>query len=821
MFSLQYGFFEQTIDCPVAKFDEVVSDPNIATKIANVRKLKAEGKDKEASEIKRTLPAFIFQARFNETPSKKGYMGRWRKNSAAVLSGLFMIDVDHVNDPREVYSSWSSHCFDEDSRQPIALVYVTPGGHGLKIVAKADPDAGNLIENQRMLALRLGVEVDEACKDAARMSFVCMKSDILYRNDNILFPVDNEKQNEYDSRYGEYYRNPSPAQLRATRADRNRRRAQSANTPDKGVDTPAAEVDTQTSSEADSPATEEEELMYGNTSIKVIVDEYIKREGEPVTGDRHRHLLQMAGRLRYLVDNKADKLKKAVREAQYVRSWEQAEANTSEIDDICEDVCAQKLWYNRPKSVEDILKHLRVSSSLEGGSTEPVLCVDESDYQSQWHRLQPLLGPPYDVCAEGLADNNKLGAVYAAGTMFCTLLTRCWYRHFDGQKTRLNPQAYIIGDPASGKSFAYRLDREIMAVMRAADEPGRKAEADYKEQRKEKQDAKIKQPQPVIRYIPSRTSNAVFYRRALNAKEILDGLTEHLHLYTFDSELDSSVTAQSGGSWIGKHDLELKAFQNEFSGVDYANSDSVNENIQVFYNTVVTGTPISLTKKVNMRNVNDGLCSRMAIFRMQSSDYRMIEKGNYKRNHDTELKMKEWGYFFDQLKGELKIDKLVDYVYTLCADAAVEAEMKQDKVLDYLRKRAVFYAIWFTIPRILARLRDPKENKRDTDLSHIEVREDDLQFSKLIFDTIIYWQDRFFGQMLQDAWQNGENNFVARNATVYMTRNRSKFDALPRTFGIKEVQETLGISNDAARSACRRWVNEGWIERKGKNFTKR
>ena len=385
----------------------------------------------------------------------------------------------------------------------------------------------------------------------------------------------------------------------------------------------------------------------------------------------------------------------------------------------------------------------------------------------------------------------------------------------------MNPQAYIIGDPASGKSFAYRLDREIMAVMRAADEPGRKAEADYKAAKKEKSDAKIKMPEPVIRYIPSRTSNAVFYRRALNAKEIINGVIEHLHLYTFDSELDSSVTAQSGGSWIGKHDLELKAFQNEFSGVDFANADSVNENIQVFYNTVVTGTPISLSKKVTMRNVNDGMCSRLAIFRMQSSDFKMIEKGNYKRNHDTELKMKEWGYYFDRFKGEMHIEKLVDYVYELCAQKAVEAELNSDKVLDYLRKRAVFYAIWFTVPRILARLRSGKTDAEKYDLSKITVIDSDLDFAKLIYETVIYWQDRFFGQMLTDAWQNGELSFVARNQTIRKTFNSQSFDQLPTEFTFDDVTKLLQISKKAAYNQVSRWTEKGYITRINKNKFKK
>lgn len=819
MFAVQHRFFEPTSNIGSEEFDKIINSSEVREIIKNVRKCKIAGQEQEAQAWKRRLPAFMFQATFDETKSKTGIVGRWRKNAAARLTGLAVIDVDHVQDPVEVFNGFAQHNFDRTEKQAIALVYITPSGHGLKIVFKADPEAGNLIENQRKLALRLGVEVDEACKDAARMSFACTAEDILFRDDFTLFEL-SENGKEYDKLFGEFYRNPTPAQRARNRAVRAV--ANPSASAVSGKSNPKADIQSGLSATQRTAGKEaEEELKYGETPLKKIIDEYIKREGNPVQGDRHRHLLQMASRLRYLVDNDAEKLKKAVREADYVRAWEQSEANAGEIDDICDDVCKQRVWYNRPKALENILKDFGISSTDAAREAHADEDADEDVYKSQWDRLDALMAPPYDVCTEGVTDNNKLGAVYAAGTMFCTLMTRCWYRHFDGQKTRMNPQAYIIGDPASGKSFAYRLDREIMAVMRAADEPGRKAEADYKAAKKEKSDAKVKMPEPVIRYIPSRTSNAVFYRRALNAKEIIDGLVEHLHLYTFDSELDSSVIAQSGGSWIGKHDLELKAFQNEFSGVDYANADSVNENIQVFYNTVITGTPISLSKKITLRNVNDGLCSRIAIFRMQSSDYKMIDKGDYKRNHDTELKMKEWGYYFDRFKGELHIDRLVDYVYELCSDAATTAEMQHDKVLDYLRKRAVFYAIWFTVPRIVARLRTLTDEKSRYDLTKIEVIDSDLEFAKLMYDTVIYWQDRFFGQMLTDAWANGELSFVSRSQTLRQTQNSKNFDSLPKKFTVEEVESTLGISHRAALMQVSRWIEKGYVDKKGKEIFKK
>ena len=119
--------------------------------------------------LKRKLPAFIFQATFDETKSKAGKVGAWRKQSATRLTGLVVMDVDHVENPQEVYGEWLKvHDF---NGLGILLVYITPSGQGLKIVFKARKEWGNLIDNQHQMAKLLGVKVDESCKDASRMSF--------------------------------------------------------------------------------------------------------------------------------------------------------------------------------------------------------------------------------------------------------------------------------------------------------------------------------------------------------------------------------------------------------------------------------------------------------------------------------------------------------------------------------------------------------------------------------------------------------------------------------------------------------------------------
>ena len=57
--------------------------------------------------LKRKLPAFIFQATFDETKSAKGKVGRWRKQAATRLTGLVVMDIDHVEDPRATFESWN------------------------------------------------------------------------------------------------------------------------------------------------------------------------------------------------------------------------------------------------------------------------------------------------------------------------------------------------------------------------------------------------------------------------------------------------------------------------------------------------------------------------------------------------------------------------------------------------------------------------------------------------------------------------------------------------------------------------------------------
>ena len=635
----------------------------------------------------------------------------WRLQKAARLTGLVMLDVDHMeDDPRKVFAAIPEHWLDDDCDNQILLAHVTPSGCGLRLVCKADPKRGNLADNQQFIAHSLGLKSDACVKNADRLSFAVTAKDIIYI-DNQIFTYENE---EYDKMYGENYRRgdsrpkqsdlqPTPDPSRAggevdclqgriqptddtqhpSRTGGDGGRLPVINSPSRlegvaagrGSREQAAGADALVNTQINAPQPPlilEGELVTSNAQLfrgikrRDIAAAWLKVKGTPETGERHLTMVSAACDLRYICDNDPVAVCALVKTLPFVQDIIK-ERGEQEVEKACSDACKYAMKPTLPKAVSQAYKSCKLKKfdeEMEKEDKEKGYGRDDwsmAGYISQWKRLQPFLADendPYALATYRMADANKIGGVFMAGTMLCTLLTRCWYRHFDGEVHRLNPQTYIIGDPASGKGEGEKMDQIIMAHVIVADRVGREAEAEYKRQQKERSTSSkaqkgeaLKRPEFCIRYIPSRTSNAVFFRRAKNAKEEINGEPFPLHLYTFDSELDSNTTAQSGGSWIGKHDIELKAFHNEFTGVDFANADSVNELIQVFYNSVVTGTPISLSKKITLRNVNDGLCSRMAIFRMLSDDYKMIAKGNRNVNADKNCKLKQWAFKFDKLSG--------------------------------------------------------------------------------------------------------------------------------------------------------------------------
>ena len=112
----------------------------------------AEKDEEKRGELKKRLPVITWQAAFD---------GK-RLAKEAKPSGLFMLDIDHVDEPGKLYNENVAGRIKE-----LGIVYVgmTASRHGLRIVAKCKPDLKTIEECQMWLASNLKVEYDGVCKE--------------------------------------------------------------------------------------------------------------------------------------------------------------------------------------------------------------------------------------------------------------------------------------------------------------------------------------------------------------------------------------------------------------------------------------------------------------------------------------------------------------------------------------------------------------------------------------------------------------------------------------------------------------------------------
>ena len=775
-----------------------------------------------ASACKRRLPVFIFQATFTESITKKGNRGMWRKQAHAVLNGLYIIDIDHVENPRELYAKWIDDYYasQQQSRPAYAeasetfcdamgilLVHVTPSGKGLRLVAMADPVVGNIADNQHHLASRLGVTIDESCKDASRMSFCPKLDDIIYLNTEKLFNYDNK---EFDQQFGEDYRNGRSSALR-----------RSVNNHPVGMGTCGVRSESTVGSASESVSVDSGSAgsmgqLYRGVSYERIIKQWFTdvKGGQPHVGDRHQSLYQLACDLRYITDNDRALLERLLAECP-VGMQIVAERGIAEIRAIADHACEKTRYWSIPRRLQSVLADAGVShvSGSAGGDDMQNHCP--VDYGTWWRRLEPLLAtsPGFREAVAPLPDHHKIGGVLAAGAMFGTYLSRTWWEHFDGKTYRPSFLVYIIGDAASGKSFIVDMDKLIMQPMRSCDEIGREWERKYKEEMKKRsvssknqKEAAPEQQHPVIRYLPSTISNAMLYRRLSDAidKNVNDayGNPTHLHCYTCEAELSTALRAQQG-SWAGKLDLECKSFQNEMAGVDYANDQSANGIIEINWNQVVSGTPDAMRRKIKPSTVLDGLVTRLVIFPMPSNDYAMIERRKISVDPERAAYLKNIGSRLECVHGCLDLERLVDFCYDYEKRLTEDAALEKDRCLDYFRKRIPLIMMRYALVRVVLRQIDEAIEGKP-----LVVDDSDLEFAQLIGDFVLEQQMRLFGQDVIDALDAQLRAFVPRRRA---RKTIELYNSLPKEFTRAELL-SKGLSSNNLRQLLSRWSNDHLIK---------
>ncbi|MDO4986598.1 MAG: BT4734/BF3469 family protein [Prevotella sp.] len=785
-FCYQKNFSNPTLPVDEAQFWALVKASEWNEKIDKYR-------ETHDAALKRKLPAFIFQATFDETTSPKGKTGAWRKQSATQLTGLVVMDIDHIEDPKGVFDQWGlgtdEHGFiNKDAAGRILLVYITPSGKGLKVVFKADVAVGNLIDNQHAMAKVLGVEVDESCKDASRMSFVCKESDILYLNKE-LFTYENK---EFAERYTALYRD---GRSQATREDLGAEDREHRCAKGQG---PVTFCD-----RYQSPGTPVTEKNFKGVAYSEIIDEWWRQNGGvPQEGERNVKLYQLAVSLRAICDNNRQLL---------MEIMPRLGLSEDEVRSIVESACKET-----PKGLSKAMRSVLEGNKNPSEQSEHDIDQWLWDWGEQIEGLFDDFPILRDIC-KGLKRNQYASALFVSGGFMMTLMTRCRYRfyHRPEELRRLNCEVMVIGDPASGKSFATRLYKLLIAPIIAADRIGKDAINAYREQMKTKgaNKEKPKKPKVVVRVHPARTSNAQFIQDMVNAVEEVDGEPMQLHMFTFDTELDNTLSIQKGGSWIDKQSLELKAFHNEEDGQAYSNMDSVIENFVVTWNYIYTGTPLALRAKINERNFGSGLATRLTCIPLPPTNFEMMTRESVV-DSESDNRLKEWGEKLDRMKGVLSVEKIVDELYDWTARRMADAKENNSKAEEMLLKRCAYHGLNFAAPFIVMRHWDKMHQDGAYYCGEFETDEVDWKLAELIVNIQYACQRHYFLTMAEKYFDDQMRDNAAN------VRHNSKiigcFNRLPDEFSVEDMMLCFSIAKDnIARARISRLVKDHFVEKVG------
>ena len=792
-----------------------------------------------AQELKDNLTAFIFSCReFDATATAKGGMFRHRRLADCHLNGLVMLDIDHVENPLEVFEALKAN---QELMARTALAHITSSKKGIRIVFTANLKDGNLADNQIVFARALGFKADQSCIDATRNSFAPKEEDILYINEELLFDYYDE---DFDREYTPMYRDKKTQPLRHQFDTHPQPLPNGRGDIEDGSDGSASKTNL-----VPPPAREGKGVgLWRGYDVQSIIDaRYSEKLPCAADSNRHNESLKLASDLLLMLDGDKQAVQRIVESQPWVQEIiDERDENVSQtVSSAAECVAQKEKKFPSPmpsKAMQAAIltatgkswREITVdgapvdgdlkSPSQESGISNP-LQRDVSpqtsdidhllwDWGSQIEALSddfPLLK---DIC-KGLKRNQYPAAMFVAGGLLMTLMTRCTYRfyHRPEELRRLNNSTLIIGDPASGKSFATRLYKLLAAPIVAADKVGKDAINAYRELMKTKgaNKEKPKKPKVVVRVHPARTSNAQFIQDMVNAVETVDGQEMQLHMLTFDTELDNTVTVQKGGSWIDKFSMELKAFHNEEDGQAYSNVDSILQDFIVTWNFIYTGTPIALKKKVNEQNFGSGLATRLTCIPLPTTNFEMMEREKF-IDYESDERLKTWAYKLDRVKGLLSLDKIVDELYEWTARRMMDARDNDSKADEMLLKRCAYHGLNFAAPFIVMRHWDQMHQDGDYWCGEFETDDVDWHLAELITNIQYACQRHYFGAMAEAYFDN-----KLKDASVNVQRRQKTveaFNRLPQEFTNEDVMRCFNLSSEGSVcSKTRRLLDDHLIEK--------
>ena len=654
--------------------EEVMKDPRIQDICDQIKLLDGKEPD-ELARLKKQLPVI--------TPHACRFTGDGKRKSAnAVPSGLVMLDIDHIDNPRDFFST---HIFPHlgekslerprehnssplgcvvsqrnvvedkvvdivDNNAPcIYFVAITPSGHGLRIIAERKPEE-TIPDAQRRIASACNIsEYDGVTTDLARASFLMPWSYVLYCEPHGLDFKDEAHLHKITETLSAFTEDSATS---VRRSGGNSLRS----TEEQGGTSDANKID------KISAPSGQGDMNFRGIEYSAIVRELTNLlGGTPEVGERNQFYFTLVRYIRYICDFNAERCVALLPDFglsyQERLSTAQSSCNRPRKGDI-------------PELVQRAITTASLASDLQS--------TGEADLQQSDLSLPPL-PRVLDIICRRLPADFRPAMVIAALPILGTLATRVRFQYLDKQEHSFSFMSCITAPAATGKSFIRKPVNLLLTPIDLQDQVERKKEEEYKEALKAAKNSKMQPTNPK----PCPRNNGINISIAKLLQ--LMSYSEGKHLIGIGEEIDTLVKSEKAGVWSQKSDIYRLAFDNAKYGQNYMSDNSFSANVNVYYNLLLTGTPGGMYRF--FKDVEDGLVTRFCFAQlpdMFGADIPAFE--NYTEAEEREII--NIATDLDAQEGTISCSHVGVRIRRWLNDKREAAICSESRAIDTLRKRS-------------------------------------------------------------------------------------------------------------------------------------
>ena len=615
-----------------ADIEQVMRQPSVQDICDQIKLL--DGKDPdELSRLKKHLPIITPHAcRFRGDGS--------RKSSNAVPSGLVMLDIDHIDDPREFFLRWIAPVLTAENK--IYFVAITPSGHGIRVIAEREPEESIPAAQKRLAHYFALTEFDAVTKDLARASFLMPWSYVLYCEPSQLDFGTPEKEAVVTTHF---------AQVEAQNHTITLSQENKSQSPAEGAQ-PAQSA--HNIGEADT-------TDYRGTPYADIIRELVSLlGGEPAMGERNQFYFTLVRYMRYICNFDPDMCVRVLPDFGLSLSERCSTAQSS---------------VNRPRKgdIPDLLQRAITNAKLG------VESVDNTPATPTMADELPPLPRVLELICRRLPERFRPAMVIASLPILGALATRVRFQYLDKQEHSFSFMSCLTAPAATGKSFIRKPVNLLLTPIDRQDEIERRKEEEYKDALRAAKNSKMQPTNP--RACPRNNGINVSIAKLLQ----LLAYSEGKHLIGIGEEIDTLVKSERAGVWSQKSDIYRLGFDNAKYGQNYMSDNSFSANVPVYYNLLLTGTPGGMYRF--FKDVEDGLVTRFCFAQlpdMFGSDIPAFE--NYTAAEEEEII--DIAETLDKAAGTIACSHVGVRIRRWLNDKRELAIREDSRAIDTLRKRA-------------------------------------------------------------------------------------------------------------------------------------